>query len=76
MKFIISFLILLMVLAFVQMNRNHCNWHGSDQALGWAECSFNNRTTCRVFRASREEGRMSANGTYRTSLPTSEHVRF
>lgn len=38
MKLLVLFLVLLGVLAFVQIERNGCYWHGPDEFVRWASC--------------------------------------
>jgi hypothetical protein len=38
MRILVFFLILVVVLVFVQVERNECYWHGLDDASEWASC--------------------------------------
>ncbi len=38
MKLLALFLVLLAALAFVQIERNDCYWHGLDDTVRWASC--------------------------------------
>ncbi len=38
MKLLVLFFVLLAALAFVQIERNDCYWHGLDHAVRWASC--------------------------------------